>query len=535
MRNWFEVSSNHIGFNHNSAEGAKNSGKKWFPYNKGGAFRKWYGNQINIVNWEDDGRDIKNYSGSVVRNPTTYFKSSISWSKISAGNIAFRFYPQGFVYDVAGTSLFPKDTSYYDYMIGFVNSKVITHILSFIAPTLNYEVGQIASLPTIIKKSNEIDSISHQNISISKSDWDAHETSWDFERNELLALNSEDAYIAVMHDWADFNGLMVDLAAPQIGSLRWLLDVYHTKWETKFYRLHRNEEELNRQFIEIYGLQDELTPDVPLDEVTILQQGEISIEDGKLVWHDDVVLKQFISYLVGCLMGRYSVDEPGLMIASHNQTMGFPYQTVEMDLDGIIPIITEPDFFADDMAQRVESAIKNVFGAEHFYDNMKLIKEILGCDIREYLYKDFYNDHQQMYSVKGAKRPIYWLFSSRMHDKKKKGHFKALVYMHRIGPDTLSKMHADYVLPYISKTEIQLAEAEEQVDRPDLSQALRNKALKYAEEMKDKLREVKAFEQCLVEMASHRIEIDLDNGVKANYPLFYPLTEAIKGLESSDE
>ncbi len=533
LRSWYEVSQSDTFIKCESAEGAKKSKKKWFPYNKGGSRRRWYGNQELLINWYNDGEELRNFEGAVIRNPSFYFKPCISWGLISGP--LYRYYPHGFIYDVQGMSCFYESSNQLFKEIAWQNTNVFNAVSRIISPAGHIQIGEIGNMPCCDNVPDGIENIAKQNISISKSDWDAHETSWDFERNELLALNSEEEYIAVMHEWADFNGVMADLAAPQLGSLRWLLDVYHTKWETKFYRLHRNEEELNRQFIEIYGLQDELTPDVPLDEVTILQQGEISIEGGKLIWHDDVILKQFISYLVGCLMGRYSVDESGLMIASQNQTMGFPYQTVEMDLDGIIPIITEPDFFADDMAQRIETAIKNVFGSEHFYDNMKLIKEILGCDIREYLYKDFYNDHQQMYSVKGAKRPIYWLFSSKMHDKKKKGHFKALVYMHRMGPDTLSKMHADYVLPYISKTEIQLAEANEQVDRADLSQAQRNKAIKLAEEMRDKLREVKAFEQCLVEMASHRIEIDLDNGVKANYPLFYPLTEAIKGLENTDE
>jgi hypothetical protein len=309
-------------------------------------------------------------------------------------------------------------------------------------------------------------------------------------------------------------------------------------------KLHSNEEELNRQFIEIYGLQDELTPDVPLDEITILQKGEISIEDNQIVWHDDVIIKQLISYLVGCYMGRYSVNKPGLIIASQNQDLASLdlevegidngiKSTIAIDDDGIVPVIEEEDFFADDMTQRIEQAIKMIFGDTNYHENIKYINEKLGKPVREYLFKDFFADHidGKMYQ----KRPIYWLFSSKMGEKKKKGYFKALVYMHRMEPDTLSKLHADYVRPYLNKIERQLTEAEDQTTRDDLTQAQRNKALKSVEELRDKVREVHAFEQQLVEMASHRISIDLDDGVKANYPKYYPLVEPIKGLESSDE
>lgn len=258
----------------------------------------------------------------------------------------------------------------------------------------------------------------------------------------------------------------------------------------------------------------------------------------RIVWHDDVVIKQFISWLVGCLMGRYSADQPGLIIASQGQKvddLDLKKQTIEIDDDGIIPIIMEEDFFADDMAQRIETAVKMLLGERHFHDNMKFIRAAIGQPLRDYLYRDFYNDHLQMYSVKGAKRPIYWLFSSKMGDKRKKGYFKALVYMHRLEADTLSKLHADYVHPYIQKTEQQLAEAEDNALRDDLTGKQKKNALDLAETLRDKVREVKAFETQLVEMASARITIDLDDGVKANYPKFYPLVEPIKGLESSND
>ena len=255
--------------------------------------------------------------------------------------------------------------------------------------------------------------------------------------------------------------------------------VYQAEWNDKFRQLHANEEELNRQFIEIYGLQDELTSDVPLDEVTILQKGEIDIVDGEIVWNEGIIIKQLTSYLVGCFMGRYSIDKTGLIIASQNQdlsTLGVKVEgidngaqgRIEIDDDGVVPILAG-EYFSDDMTVRIEQAIKLIFGEEHFQANLRYIDEKLGKPLREYLFKDFFNDHidGKMYQ----KRPIYWMFSSKMGDKRKKGYFKALVYMHRMESDTLSKLHADYVVPYIDKIEQQHIEAEDLSLRDDISQA----------------------------------------------------------------
>lgn len=539
LRSWFEVSQNRIGFGYENAASAAQSGLKWFPYNKGGAYRKWYGNQEYIVNWENDGEEIRAYKGSVVRNPNTYFCKSISWSKISAGSIAFRLFPSGFIYDVAGTSLFPINKDKFNWYLGILNSNSINNILKLISPTLNYEVGQISTLPIAESETSLINKLIQNNLEISRQDWDAHETSWDFQSNEIVSLDSEQKYIDTINAIYEGTDIIIDLAAPQLDSLSWRVELYKQKWEDKFHRLHANEEELNRQFIEIYGLQDELTPDVPLDEVTILQKGEISIEDGEIVWHEDVIIKQLISYLVGCFMGRYSIDRPGLIIASQHQdlnTLGLKVEgldnasegRLEIDDDGIVPIL-DGEYFSDDMTVRIEQGIKTIFGASHFNENIKYINEKLGKTIREYLFKDFFNDHidGKMYQ----KRPIYWLFSSKMGDKRKKGYFKALVYMHRMESDTLSKLHADYVVPFIDKIEQQHIEAEDLSLRDDLSQAQRNRARKSAEEYADQIRELKDFEQVLVQMASQRLSIDLDDGVRVNYPKFYPLVEPIKGLD----
>lgn len=414
------------------------------------------------------------------------------------------------------------------------------------------QCGDVSKLPFVESKEKEnVKLLVETNISISKQDWDAHETSWDFTTSPILegkniSLNLTDDDMQQIGDLEECKN------TEKCHFLSSCVNTYKQKWSKLFYQLHSNEETLNEKFIHIYGLEDELTPDVPLDEVTILQQGEISIEkektedgskeDEKIIWHDDVIIKQFISYLVGCFMGRYSVDKPGLIIANQHQDLSSlnlqvdgiensPRSTLSIDDDGIVPIIQESDFFADDMTERIQLAIKTLFGEEQYYENMKYIEQTIGKPLRDYLYKDYYADHQQMYSVKGAKRPIYWLFSSRMGDKHKKGYFKALVYMHRMEADTLSKLHADYVHPYINKVEQQLREAEEETLRDDLTQAQRNRALKLVNELKEKVKEVKEFEQELVEMASHRLTIDLDDGVKVNYPKFYPLVEPIKGLE----
>ena len=543
LRSWFEVNIERIGFGHNNAASAAESGRKWFPYNKGGAFRKWYGNQEYIVNWENDGTEIRNFKGSVVRNPTTYFKNSISWSKISAGSIAFRSYPYGFIYDVAGTSLFPFDEAKYNYYIGVVNSNTIRHILKIMSPTLNFEVGQIATLPIANNNSTSISDCVSDCIATSKLDWDAHETSWDFKCNPLLERMNDCGQNVADLDMLDEEDRAEILASIHVPTNSHLLtdvvEAYKHYWEKMFKQLHRNEEELNRQFIEIYGLQDELTPDVPLDEVTILQKGEIDIVDGEIVWNEGVIIKQLISYLVGCFMGRYSIDKPGLIIASQNQdlsTLGVKVEgidngaqgRIEIDDDGVVPILAG-EYFPDDMTVRIEQAIKLIFGEEHFQTNLRYLDEKLGKPLREYLFKDFFNDHidGKMYQ----KRPIYWMFSSKMGDKRKKGYFKALVYMHRMESDTLSKLHADYVVPYIDKIEQQHIEAEDLSLRDDISQAARNKARKSAEEYADQIRELKDFEQVLVQMASQRLSIDLDDGVRVNYPKFYPLVEPIKGLD----
>lgn len=515
LREFWEVSDNAVGSN-----------KKWRFYAKGGGFRRWYGNLTTTINWSIEAREFYR-KDKIARILPQYLwdRKGITWSYICSSIPSFRILPENAIFDVGGSSVFFKNDAHIEPIVGYLNSKLAYDLLKIYNPTINYQVNDIRSLPIqhSIYTHELITNIVHQNLNISKLDWDAHETSWDFKENELIRLVNKH------RSETGANNYPIEAA----------MMVYQAEWNDKFRQLHANEEELNRQFIEIYGLQDELTSDVPMDEVTILQKGEIDIVDGEIVWNEGTIIKQLISYLVGCFMGRYSLDKPGFIIASQNQdlsALGLKVEgidngaqgSIEIDDDGVVPILAG-EYFPDDMTVRIEQAIKLIFGEEHFQANLRYIDEKLGKPLREYLFKDFFNDHidGKMYQ----KRPIYWMFSSKMGDKRKKGYFKALVYMHRMESDTLSKLHADYVVPYIDKVEQQHIEAEDLSLRDDISQAARNKARKSAEEYADQIRELKDFEQVLVQMASQRLSIDLDDGVRVNYPKFYPLVEPIKGLD----
>ena len=281
LRLWFEVSQSRIGFGCENAAVAARSQKKWFPYNKGGGSRRWYGQQEYVINWEKDGYAVKQNKGAVIRNPQYYFQPSISWSKVSSSKIAFRYYQSGFIFADAGMSIF-SDMNLHS-LIGYCNSIICSNLVTLLSPTMNYEAGHISQLPYIKQEDKGVVLLVQQNISISKQDWDVHETSWDFETNSLLAVD-EETYIDNIHHEIERHEketgehLCIDPAAPELDSLEWRMEQYKRKWEHLFMQLHANEEELNRQFIDIYGLQDELTPDVPLDEITILQQGEVTFD-----------------------------------------------------------------------------------------------------------------------------------------------------------------------------------------------------------------------------------------------------------------
>ena len=503
LRQWFEVCFHKIGFNLNNEEETVCS-YKWFPYKKGGTPLKWYGNQDYVVNFENKGIEICNYidshskvnhKGRVI-NRDKYFKESISWSLTSSGNsTSFRYYPKGFIFDINGMSMFPQRNMFS--LLGYLNTKLASYILQIINPTMACQVGDVAKLP--VCENNEIVPIVENCIFISKLDWDAHETSWDFESHPLMKYRggeiTEDGEIAELGEFPD--------------SLTALFDMYKAEWEQQFMQLHDNEEELNRQFIDIYGLQDELTPDVPLDEITILQQGEITIESNDLKWNADVVMKQLISYAIGCMMGRYSIDKPGLILANQGDGLEqyneqVPNSCFEPDDDGVIPLMSAQSDFADNATIRFKQWLVAAFGEETLVENLNFIEKCLGKSIDDYFVKDFWKDHKKMYQ----NRPIYWLFSS------KKGAFQCLVYMHRMDAYTAERIRTKYLLPHIEWLIQKQGEMEANAAN------LNARERKELDNIGKQIEECREYHDRLHVIADKQIAFDLDDGVVVNYAKF---------------
>lgn len=458
IRFWHEVNFNRMGIGVHSNEESIECGKKWFPIQNGGGFRRWYGNIDSIVNWENDGYELKfdNYLGKRVRshnyNGEFGFKKGITWTTISSSDFSCRFADYGFIYDTAGPFCIVKDDGLFYVVQGFMSSRVADYYLKVLNPTINFPPGYIQALPFDAKRFeyslSEINSLVKNNIAISKADWDSHETSWDFKENEILGMDA-DKYLDTIYGIYEGTGILVDPEAPQLEDLSWRVSIYKAKWEDKFKRLHANEEDLNRHYISIYGLQDELTPSVPVEEVSILQQGEIRIENNHIVWNDVIIVKQLISYIIGCYMGRYRLDKPGLAIAHPNAKAEeiAPYQIPGKDVefvideDGLIPLLPAAAGFADNGVQLVRHTIQDVLGSENYAANLNYIESCLGKPLEDYMAKDFWTDHKKMYQ----NRPIYWLFSS------KKGAFKVIAYMHRMTRHSVEQVRQKYLLPYLDK------------------------------------------------------------------------------------
>lgn len=504
IRFWNEVDISKIGFGYKNSEEAKRSCLKWFPYNKGGAYRKWYGNQEFVVNWEFDGAEIRNFDGSVVRNPNTYFNQSVSWSKISSSDISLRYFPYGFLYDVAGCSMFNEDESILKYMLGFTNSKIVKIMIKSISPTLNYEVGQIASLPVSVTENkelfNRILNIIEKNIQISKDDWDSFETSWDFEQHPLIRFRQS------CHP-EFISGSNQQEIPKQIQNDSCKVSDCFSKWkeykQKQFNKLKSNEEELNRLFIEIYGLQDEMTPEVADKDITVALADELR------------EVKSLLSYAVGCIFGRYSLDEKGLIFAG-GEFDSSKYKTLEVDEDAILPILGDT-WFDDDIIEEFKRFLKASFGELYFNENMQYIADVLGRKggesaedkIRNYFLKDFYKDHLQIYK----KRPIYWMFSSG-----KEKAFNCLVYLHRYDKTTLSRIRKDYLHEFQAKLDRAISQAEEEGNVK-----LTSLYAKYKKESQD-------FDAKIKDLADAQIELNLDDGVKVNYAKFKGLLEMEKNI-----
>ena len=522
LRLWNEVNYNKIGYNILNSQEALKSKKKWFPYNKGGEFRKWYGNQEYLVNWENDGYEIKNFKNAVVRNPSYYFKESISWGLITSAGSSFRYFPKGFVYDVSGMSYF-LEKNQFNYL-GILNTKIYSDLTKIINPTINLQIGDILVLPATEIKNEKFNKLVQQNIDISKEEWDSRETSWDFEK--LSLVDSKD--------------------------LKTAYENYCNHWRDNFVQLHKNEEELNRLFIEIYDLQDEMDEKVSFDDITILKKEakivqidnsipkNFSSESEKylynrgvsLEFNKDELVKQFLSYAIGCIMGRYSINKSGLIIANSDDILelsenkfivkgsdGEIRQEIESkflpDEFGIIPITDEKDF-SNDIVEKVKEFIKIVYGEESLKDNLNFIAEALGNKdnkpseeiIRTYFLKDFYSDHLQRYQ----KRPIYWLMNSG-----KKNAFSCLFYMHRYEPLTVARVRADYLIPYQEMLENKRKFIERQLSDDDISAKEKKNIEKQLKELDTLLKELREYANEVKHIAEQKIPLDLDDGVNVNY------------------
>ena len=529
LRLWNEVNYNKIGYNMSNSEEALESKKKWFPYNKGGEFRKWYGNQEYLVNWENDGYEIKNFYDekgklrSRPQNTEYYFKESISWTDITSSGNSFRYYPKGFLYDVTGMSYF-IDESKQKNLLGILNNKLIYIITKILNPTLHLQIGDLVKVPYFIIKNEKFNILVQQNISISKEEWDSRETSWDFEKLSLI-------------DGKD---------------LKSAYENYCNHWRDNFVQLHKNEEELNRLFIEIYDLQNEMDEKVAFEDITILKKEaniiqidnsipkEFSTESEKylydrgvnLEFNKDELVKQFLSYAIGCIMGRYSINKFGLIIVNSDdilelsenkfivkETDGEIRQEVKSkflpDEFGIVPITDEKDF-SNDIVEKLKEFIKIVYGEESLKDNLNFIAEALGNKdnkpseeiIRTYFLKDFYSDHLQRYQ----KKPIYWLMNSG-----KKSAFSCLFYMHRYEPLTVARVRADYLIPYQEMLENKRKFIERQLSDNDISAKEKKNIEKQLKELDTLLKELREYANEVKHIAEQKIPLDLDDGVNVNY------------------
>jgi hypothetical protein len=491
IRLWFEVDSSWM----------KNCDNQiWQKYQKGGSFKKWYGNNELLVNWAFDGRDIKsnvdengrirshNYNGDYA------FREGITWSDVTSSVNAFRYMPKGYLFDGRGSSGFCSTAKELFIYLALLNSKVVFGLINIINPTIAINVGEVAKIPVPHKMLDDFTitgDIAFSAVNLSKLDWDAYETSWDFTDNPLIRTQQP------------------------------TLEQAFTTWQTQnsqaVAEMKRLEEENNRLFIEAYGLQDELTPDVPDEQITLTRAD--SEKDSQ----------RLISYTIGCMMGRYSLDEQGLIYANAGN-IGFDanrYNRFAADADGIIPI-TDMLWFEDDATNRLKAFLIAMWGEQTLEQNLTWLATQLGTkagesaedSIRRYLSDKFYKDHLQTYK----KRPIYWHFSSG-----KQGAFQALVYLHRYNESTLARMRAEYVVPLMGKLQNRIEMTEKDASVAG-STATRNKLTKQVETLRKKHLELLAFDEKLRHYADMRITLDLDDGVRVNYGKFGDLLAEVKAV-----
>mgnify|MGYP000533119391 FL=1 len=486
IRLWFEVNRNKFGINISSRKEAVESRKKWFPFAKGGEQRKWYGNNDTVVNWENDGFEIQNFKDEKTGRIRSHnynldyiFSSALTWTVIGTEKTSFRFCPVGFLYSNSGYGLFCNNEKTKYYLLGFMNSKIAASLLKILSPSMGFESGYLRKLPLI--ESDSLDSIVERVkhcIDGSNAEWDSFEVSWDFKKHPLLR----------------------NVSAISEAFAQWQLEC-----EDRFNQLKANEEELNRIFIDIYGLQDELTPEVEDKDVTV-RKADLQRD-----------IKSLLSYAVGCMFGRYSLDVEGLAYAGGKWDSS-KYQSFIPDADNVIPI-TDEEYLDDDIVSRLCDWLKVVYGADTLEANLDYIAKALGNKgstsreiIRNYFLNDFFKDHCQTYSVTGSgKRPIYWLF-----DSGKQNGFKALVYLHRYTPDTIGNLRIDYLHKMQRVYESEINRMQDMMDHSGNAREVAA-ASKRKDKLAKQLKECREYDEKISHLALSRIELDLDDGVKVNY------------------
>ena len=493
LRLWYECSVDKESFS-----GDKE--KKWFPCTKGGEFRRWYGNFEYIVDWENDGYKIKNFfdsNGKLRSRPQNLqinFTKQLTWSSISSGNISFRQVADYFMYESKGPVLTPKID--FDLMLAYLNTKVYQYFISVVAPTLDYSEGAVLRVPYVELRNDQINQQIMGNVgecvNLSRYDWDSFETSWDFQKHPLVPL----AHERQEQESSQFRSSRIE----KFGSIAWHYDKWAQECEGRFNQLKANEEELNRIFIDIYGLQDELTPEVEDKDVTV-RKADLQRD-----------IKSLLSYAVGCMFGRYSLDSEGLAYAGGDWDES-KYKTFLPDVDGIIPI-TDEEYLGDDIVTRLCSWLKIVYGEDTLEENVDFIAKALGGRgsssreiIRNYFLKDFFKDHCKIYQ----KRPIYWLF-----DSGKQNGFKALIYLHRYTPDTIGNLRVDYLHKMQRVYESEIGRMRDMIDHSTNAREVAA-ATKRKEKLQKQLKECREYDEMIGHLALSRIELDLDDGVKVNY------------------
>lgn len=546
-RLWYEVDCCNIGWNYSKLDSTEDGVHTWYPYIKGGTFRKWYGNEDYLVNWKFNGKEVKEYAAKLyksysrtIKNISEYLKPCISWGMVTTNNLSVRYYPAGHIFDIAGCCCFSNDDVRL-YLLGFLNSCIANTFCKILNPTINMNVGDIGNLPLIVSKTykEKVDFWVERCIELAKLDWNSFETSWDFKCHPLISVISQNRTL-----FDDITN--IDLAE------------CYTCWENecneRFNQLKANEEELNRIFIDIYGLQDELTPEVEDKDVTV-RKADLQRD-----------IKSLISYAVGCMFGRYSLNEEGLVLAGQpfeahffeasapvcgtgfagapgaSVPIGeFYYKTDEgvkkctynPDKDNIIPICDE-EYFSDDIVSRFCEWVKIVYGEKSLETNLDFIAKALGNKgntsrevIRNYFLNDFFKDHCNTYSVTGSgKRPIYWMF-----DSGKQNGFKALIYMHRYDADTVGRVRTDYLHKTQKYVETAMQSAQYTIDNAT-SASEKLKATKAVTKYTKQLAEMKIYDEAIAHVANQRIEIDLDDGVKVNYAKFQGVEVAQEGKKA---